>query len=46
MIENIINSIIEGVSFMLIGVGIPAGTMLLFTKWAHSDSKGGSKNGK
>ena len=46
MIENIINSIIEGISFMLIGVGIPAGIMLLFTKWVHSDNKGGSKNGK
>lgn len=46
MLANIINSFVEGIGFMLIVVGIPTGITLLFTKWVHSDNKGGSKNGR
>ena len=46
MLQNIINSLIEAVGFAVIVIGIPAGITLLFTKWVHSDNKGGQKNGK
>lgn len=47
MLENIINSLIEGIGGMLIMVVIPTIIALAFFKWVHStDNKGGSKNDK
>lgn len=47
MIENIINSLIEGVGGMLIMVVIPTVIALAFFKWVHSnDNKEDSKNDK
>lgn len=43
MLQNIINSLIEGIGSMLIVAGIPTGIILLFVKWVYkNDNQGGS----